>query len=52
LVNLFACIVFKDGLFVTGLGLGGLERWIAYPVVLWLMGLGGYLLGARDDVSC
>jgi hypothetical membrane protein len=24
---------------------GGFERWVAYPVVIWLTGLGGYLLG-------
>lgn len=50
LANLVAYIVLQDGWFVTGLGLGGLERWIAYPIVLWLIGLGGYLLGARDDM--
>ncbi len=26
-------------------GLGGLERWIAYPVLLWVTGFGGYLMG-------
>jgi hypothetical membrane protein len=26
-------------------GIGGLERWIAYPVLLWLIGFGGYLMG-------
>jgi len=26
-------------------GLGGLERWIAYPVLLWVIGFGGYLMG-------
>lgn len=26
-------------------GLGGLERWIAYPILLWVMGFGGYLMG-------
>lgn len=29
----------------TILGLGGLERWIAYPILLWVMGFGGYLMG-------
>ena len=24
---------------------GGLERWIAYPVLLWVIGFGGYLMG-------
>lgn len=28
---------------VASLGEGGIERWIAYPVVLWLVALGGYL---------
>jgi hypothetical membrane protein len=28
------------------LGIGGAERWIAYPVALWITGFGGYLLGA------
>jgi hypothetical membrane protein len=29
-------------------GMGGVERWIAYPVVLWVLGLGGYLLGVSS----
>ena len=28
---------------LPGLGVGGLERWVAYPVLLWSVGLGGYL---------
>lgn len=31
---------------VEALGEGGIERWIAYPVVLWLVGLGGWLCGS------
>jgi hypothetical protein len=27
------------------LGAGGSERWVAYPVVLWLVIFGGYLMG-------
>lgn len=48
LINLGAYLVLQEAWFVAGLGLGGLERWIAYPVVLWLMGLGGYLMRRRD----
>ncbi|MGD9933712.1 MAG: DUF998 domain-containing protein [Dehalococcoidia bacterium] len=33
---------------VDALGDGGIERWIAYPVVLWLVAFGGYLLGPRQ----
>jgi hypothetical membrane protein len=28
---------------VASLGEGGIERWIAYPVVLWLVAFGGFL---------
>jgi hypothetical protein len=27
------------------MGMGGVERWVAYPVVLWVLGMGGYLMG-------
>ena len=30
------------------LGVGGAERWVAYPEILWLRGFGGYLAGASD----
>lgn len=29
----------------TAFGVGGLERWIAYPILLWVIGFGGYLMG-------
>jgi hypothetical membrane protein len=31
------------------LGAGGSERWVAYPVVLWLVMFGGYLMAAPDE---
>jgi hypothetical membrane protein len=30
------------------LGTGGVERWIVYPIVLWIVGFGGYLAAAGD----
>jgi hypothetical membrane protein len=30
------------------LGVGGVERWIVYPVVLWTISFGAYLLGAAE----
>jgi hypothetical membrane protein len=30
------------------MGEGGVERWIAYPTVLWMVGLGGYLMSPRN----
>lgn len=29
-------------------GLGGLERWIVYPIVLWIVAFGGYLAGRGE----
>jgi hypothetical membrane protein len=31
----------------ASLGEGGIERWVAYPVVLWLILIGGYLSAGR-----
>jgi hypothetical membrane protein len=37
--------LFMSQLFIPVLGMGGTERWVAYPIVFWLIGLGGYLVG-------
>ncbi len=39
-------IIYQDAnpLF-PAIGLGGFERWIIYPPILWLIGFGGYLMG-------
>lgn len=31
--------------FMPVMGGGGVERWVAYPIVLWILGFGGYLMG-------
>jgi hypothetical membrane protein len=33
------------------LGAGGIERWIAYPVVLWMVCYGGYVLGDKRSIA-
>jgi hypothetical membrane protein len=33
--------------FIPIIGDGGTERWVAYPVVLWLTGIGGYMLNEK-----
>lgn len=39
------CIaVFSPSLLVPFIGMGGTERWVAYPLMLWLTGFGGYLM--------
>jgi hypothetical membrane protein len=37
--------LFTSNMFMPVLGGGGVERWVAYPVVLWFLGFGGYLMG-------
>ena len=34
--------------FIQMLGVGGAERWLFYPVVFWITGMGAYLLGIKD----
>lgn len=34
--------------FIPTLGAGGAERWLFYPVVFWITGMGTYLLGIKD----
>lgn len=33
------------GILIPILGDGGAERWIAYPIIFWITGLGGYFMG-------
>lgn len=40
--------LFRDWAPVARLGEGGIERWMVYPVVLWLVAFGGYLLADRE----
>jgi len=35
--------------FITSLGVGGAERLVAYPTLLYLVGLGGYLTSRGED---
>jgi len=48
LLVLFSYIFMGDNSPFMELGEGGLERWVAYPVLLWLLGLGGHLMGQRQ----
>ena len=45
LVALGSYFVLGDANPLWVLGVGGAERWVAYPVILWLLGFGGYLAG-------
>jgi hypothetical membrane protein len=43
LISMFFLITYNA--FIPTLGVGGTERWVFYPILFWLTGLGGYLLG-------
>jgi hypothetical membrane protein len=47
LIALIALVLFITQNFL-GLGKGGMERMIAYPIILWIIGFGGYLIGSED----
>jgi hypothetical membrane protein len=36
---------------LASMGDGGVERWVAYPIILWAMGFGGYLMGNNATSS-
>jgi hypothetical membrane protein len=44
LVSLILYMVLGDANPMARLGDGGIERWVAYPVVLWVIGFGGHLM--------
>jgi hypothetical membrane protein len=37
--------------FYLGLGLGGMQRFIIYPPLLWALGFGAYLIGESSDTA-
>jgi len=46
LVNLVAIVLFTANV-LFGLGVGGMERMIVYPVVVWATGIGGYFMNSE-----
>lgn len=40
----WCAVVFAPNIIVPFIGLGGTERWLVYPIVLWITGLGSYLM--------
>jgi len=39
----------KPSFFNVVMGRGGEERMVAYPILAWVMGFGGYLMGLSKD---
>jgi hypothetical membrane protein len=44
LVTLAVYAIMGDSAPFAGLGIGGVERWVVYPILLWVTGLGGHLM--------
>jgi len=49
-VNLVAIVLFTANV-LLGLGVGGMERMIVYPVVVWAIGIGGYFLNSGMETT-
>jgi hypothetical membrane protein len=47
LTELGGFVLFVGGIYF-GLGLGGMQRMVLYPVLIWLVGFGGYLMAHPD----
>jgi hypothetical membrane protein len=45
LATLLLQLMLGDSNPMAALGIGGVERWVAYPILLWITGLGGHLMG-------
>jgi hypothetical membrane protein len=43
LASLVSYVLLGDGAPLAALGTGGVERWVAYPIVIWVTGFGGFL---------
>ncbi len=48
LATLASYMVLGDGVPMAVMGIGGIERWIVYPVILWVVAFGGYLSGVAE----
>lgn len=48
LISLIASILFT-GNFYMGLGAGGMERIIVYPILIWMIGFGGFLASPEQS---
>jgi len=45
LLTLASAVFLQDSSPLIVLGSGGVERWVVYPLLMWITGFGGYTLG-------
>jgi hypothetical membrane protein len=41
-------LLFRANAIIPALGLGGAERLVAYPIFIWLISFGGFLMGQKE----
>jgi hypothetical membrane protein len=46
-MSLFALVLFAAQQYL-GLGVGGMERMIVYPLLMWIIGFSGYLFASPE----
>ncbi len=51
ILSLVSYLALRDASPMVGLGIGGIERWIVYPIVIWVTAFGGFLAGRADAGS-
>lgn len=50
-LGLLAAVLINPAPLIPALGLGGAERLVAYPIFIWLMSFGGFLLGRANETG-
>ena len=43
--------VFSPSTLIPYIGIGGTERWVTYPLMLWLTSIGGYLMSEKPEIE-
>jgi hypothetical protein len=47
----WSAAVIVPGIIFPFIGIGGTERWVVYPIVLWITGLGGCLMNKTTIIK-
>jgi len=47
-LTVWGLAMFFPSILLSSIGMGGTERWVAYPLILWVTGLGGYLMNKKE----
>jgi hypothetical membrane protein len=50
IATLFALILYMSKIYM-GLGVGGMERMVVYPVLVWALGFGGHLMALKEEAA-